>query len=184
MSSRKRVGGWSVAFGVTAIALAAGCEDSRNRINSLLGVEPGSIPALEVNPASSIPASDAASLDGLDRRAWDLVLVEVPRGQVQVKPTYMRNLNLASGSIRDEGIYPTLQTALDGTAEPESVLLEGVVQPFWASISLAGSPVLMARGEWPWSTQREPRGKYELVPAGQTPATAVNWAWVERPTQP
>lgn len=184
MSSRRRVGGWFVAPAVAAIAIASGCEDSRNRVDGLLGVESGSIPALEVNPASSIPAPDAVSLDGLDRRAWDLVLVEVPRGQVQVQPTYMRNLNLASGSIRDEGIYPTLQTALDGTAEPESVLLEGVVQPFWASISLAGSPVLMARGEWPWSTQREPRGKYELVPAGQTPATAVNWAWVERPTQP
>ncbi len=180
MSSRSRV----VVCGLFCAVLLIACEDSRNRADGLLGVDPATIPALCASPSATIKTDDSPSLSGLDRRAWDLLLVQVPRGQVEVQPTYMRNLRLASGSVRSEGLYPTQATVLDGPATQNSVLVEGIAQPAWAPISLAGSPVQMIRGEWPWSTRREPRGKYELVPAEPTPANAVNWAWVERPLPP
>ncbi|MSR27951.1 MAG: hypothetical protein EXS03_00010 [Phycisphaerales bacterium] len=162
-----------------ALCGIAGCADSRNRSNGITGLEPGAIPALVADPASSLVEVDAPSLVGLDRRGWDLVLVEVPRGQIEVQPTYGGNLHLSSGTSRTEGIYPTTATALQGQSLSESVFVEGALQPAWAAISLAGSPVHMAQGAWPWSTRLEPRGKYEVVPSGAV--NIVDWRWVERP---
>ncbi len=166
--------------GVAAIAALLGCEDCRNRDNGLLGVEAGTLPALQASPSSSIPADDGPSLTGLDRRGWNLVLVSMPRGQVEVQPTYGRNLHLARGSVRGEGIYPTASTALDGSSEPKSVLCEAILQPLWIPVSFGMTPMLIARGQTPWSTHREPRGRYEVVPAA-TGGDGVDWRWVERP---
>lgn len=147
-----------------AAMLVSGCADSRNRENGLIGVDPSALPALHATSRSSIPDNDTPSVTGLNRRDWTLTLIAVPRGQVEVQPTYGRNLHLASGPARATGIFPTVATALETGASTNSLVAEGAVQPLWFPVSLAWSPLLMSQGECPLSTRREPCGRYETTP--------------------
>ena len=108
-------------------------------------------------------------------------MVPVPRGQVEVQPTYVDNLDLATGVARDKGTYPTISTALEGDSTTSSVVFDGIIEPFWPVALFIAAPVRMVGGEWPMQTKREPIAKFELVPAKELPSHGVNWEWVEAP---
>jgi hypothetical protein len=140
----------------TSLLAVAAC-GTQNSTNTLTGAGDEPLPALVANPPSSIPAEAAPSVDGLDRRNWPVTAVAVPRGQVEVQPSYSENLSLASGPTRDDGAYPTAATALDGRSDGLSVLAEAGAQPFWsAGWVMVGGPIRMAIGQPPWTVQQNP----------------------------
>ncbi|MDA0214234.1 MAG: hypothetical protein O2875_02600 [Planctomycetota bacterium] len=171
----------------TFMLLLVGCTGNLNQVDGVMGTTPDSIPALVANPPSSIYQIEEPSLQGLDRRNWEVVKVAVPRGQVEVQPTYAENLNLATGVARDNGTYPTIKTALQGNSTSDSIVFEGIIEPFWPVALFVAAPVRMVGGEWPLQTKREPKANFELVPSIDSNANGVNsdpnWAWVENPKQ-
>lgn len=172
----------------TSILVIVGCTGNLNQVDGVMGTAPESFPALVTNPASSILQVEKPSVNGLDRRNWEVVTVLVPRGQVEVQPTYAENLDLATGVDRDKGTYPTTTTALQGESTSTSIVFEGIIEPFWPVALFIAAPVRMVGGEWPLQTKREPKAKFELVPASDLNPNSVNsdpnWAWVEAPTKP
>lgn len=176
---RRRAARASLACGLGVVALAA-C-GTQNSTNTLIGAGDGPLPALVANPPSSIPPEAAPSVDGLDRRNWPVTAVAVPRGQVEVQPSYSENLNLASGAARDSGGYPTAATALDGTSDGLSVLAEAGAQPFWsAGWVMVGGPIRMAIGEPPWTVQRNPKLDFALDDPRMSAGQPAMWHWVSK----
>lgn len=169
-----------------AITAPMAC-DSLNSENGLLGASPQALPALLPSPPSSISSDEQASLVSLDRRNWDVVHVEVIRGQVEARPTYSENLEIAlentpgpaSGSVRDAGKFPTVQSAMDPGSSVQSELVEGAVQPVWVAALFVAAPVRMAMGQWPWIVQRSPRSNYELITEQSPAMNQALWEWVE-----
>ena len=169
----------SAACGLVLLA-AVGC-GTQNSTNTLIGADEEPLPALASNPPSSIPAEATPSIEGLDRRNWPVTPVAVPRGQVQVQPSYSENLNLATGSARDGGAYPTASTALDGRSDGVSVLAEAGAQPVWsAGWVMVGGPIRMAIGEPPWSVQRNPTSDFALEDPKMTAGQPALWHWVSK----
>jgi hypothetical protein len=168
------------AAGACAVALAALCAcGSQNSTNTLIGAGDQPLPGLAANPPSSIPAQASPSIAGLDRRNWPVTAVEVPRGQVEVQPTYSENLYLAQGSSRDLGSYPTPATALEGRSDGLSLLAEAGAQPVWsAGWVMVGGPIRMAIGEPPWSVQRNPRSDFALDNPRMARERSTMWDWV------
>lgn len=153
---------------------------TQNSTNTITGAGDAPLPALVANPRSSIPPQDAPSVSGLDRRAWPVTTVDVPRGQVEVQPTYSENLNLASGTARDGGGYPTAATALDGRSDGLSMLAEAGAQPFWsAGWVMVGGPIRMAIGDPPWAVRRSPASDFALDDPRMSAAHDAMWMWVE-----
>lgn len=169
----------SAACGAGLLA-AIGC-GTQNSTNTLIGADEAPLPALVANPPSSIPAEATPSVEGLDRRNWPVTAVAVPRGQVQVQPSYSENLNLASGSARDGGTYPTAATALEGRSDGVSVLAEAGAQPFWsAGWVMVGGPIRMAIGEPPWTVQRDPASDFALADPRMSAGQPALWHWVSK----
>jgi hypothetical protein len=167
----------AVASGMSGIALAA-C-GAQNSTNTLIGAGDEPLPALVANPPSSIPAQPSPSVEGLDRRNWPVTAVAVPRGQVEVQPSYSENLTFASGAARDAGSYPTTATALDGRSDGISLLAEAGAQPFWsAGWVMVGGPIRMAIGEPPWTVQRNPKGDFALDDPRMSAGQPAMWHWV------
>jgi hypothetical protein len=168
----------------TLAAIAApllGACGTQNSTNTLIGAGEEPLPALAANPPSSIPAEATTSVDGLDRRNWPITTVDVPRGQVQVQPSYSENLIMASGASRDAGGYPTTSTALEGRSDGLSVLAEAGAQPFWsAGWVMVGGPIRMAIGEPPWAVQRNPRSDFALDDPRMGEGRDAMWHWVSR----
>ena len=166
--------------GAAGLIAAIGC-GTQNSTNTLAGADEAPLPALAAQPPSSIPAEAMPSVEGLDRRNWPITTVAVPRGQVQVQPSYSENLNLATGSARDGGAYPTASTALEGRSDGVSVLAEAGAQPFWsAGWVMVGGPIRMAIGEPPWSVQRNPTSDFALASPAMTAGQPALWHWVSQ----
>lgn len=175
----RRVATRSLIVGVSTVTLAS-C-GTQNSTNTLIGAGEEPLPGLVANPPSSIPAEASPSVDGLDRRNWPVTSVAVPRGQVEVQPSYSENLNLASGAARDGGTYPTAATALDGRSDGISMLAEAGAQPFWsAGWVMVGGPIRMAIGEPPWTVQRNPRPDFALDDPRMSEGQPAMWHWVSR----
>ena len=172
----------------TSLLLIVGCTGNLNQVDGVMGTSPDSLPALVANPPSSIYQIEEPTVLGLDRRNWEVVTVSVPRGQVEVQPTYAENLHLATGVDRDNGTYPTIMSALQGNSTSTSVAFEGIIEPFWPVALFIAAPVRMVGGEWPLQTKREPNAKFELVPVSDSNTSGAksdpNWAWVEAPAKP
>jgi hypothetical protein len=168
-----------MACGLSVVAIAA-C-GTQNSTNTLIGAGDEPLPALVANPPSSIPAEATPSVDGLDRRNWPATSVAVPRGQVEVQPSYSENLNLASGTARDSRAYPTTATALDGRSDGVSLLAEAGAQPFWsAGWVMVGGPIRMAIGEPPWAVQRNPMPDFALDDPQMSGGRPSMWHWVSK----
>lgn len=171
----------SRSLGCAATLLALVACGTQNSSDTLIGAGEEPLPALVANPPSSIPAQALPSVDGLDRRNWPVTAVAVPRGQVEVQPSYSENLYLASGVARDGGAYPTAATALDGRSDGVSVLAEAGAQPFWsAGWVMAGGPIRMAIGEPPWSVQRNPTRDFVLDDPPMSAGQTSMWHWVSK----
>lgn len=169
----------ALACGLGLAALAA-C-GTQNSTNTLIGAGDEPLPGLVAQPPSSIPAEAVPSVDGLDRRNWPVTAMTVPRGQVEVQPSYSENLTFASGAARDRGSYPTAATALEGRSEGISLLAEAGAQPFWsAGWVMVGGPMRMAIGELPWTVQRNPRPDFALDDPRMSAGQRSMWDWVSR----
>lgn len=169
----------AVVLGLSGIALAA-C-GTQNSTDTLIGAGDEPLPALVANPPSSIPAEASPSVNGLDRRNWPVTAVPVPRGQVEVQPSYSENLTFASGAARDAGAYPTAATALDGRSDGVSLLAEAGAQPFWsAGWVMVGGPIRMAIGEPPWTVQRNPKSDFALDDPRMGAGRDAMWHWVSK----
>jgi hypothetical protein len=163
-----------------ASAAMWGC-GTQNATNTLIGAGDAPLPALVAHPPSSIPSEASPSVDGLDRRNWPVTAVQVPRGQVEVQPTYSENLLLASGTSRDGGAYPTTASSLDGRSDGVAVLAEAGAQPIWsAGWIMVGGPVRMMLGEPPWTVQRDPRSDFALDDPAIAQGQPSMWHWVSK----
>ena len=90
--------------------LAGGCLNDSDTL-----VDAGPDPTPDLNPPAAVPPptrSAGPSLKSLDRRNWDVVRVEAPRGQVQHQPTYAEPLVLNGGSARNGETFPTVGDAM------------------------------------------------------------------------
>lgn len=180
---------WSEVLRGSCTLLAAwtvcgmgGCTGHLNQSNGIDGIGAGALPALQVSPQTSL-ADSTPSVTGLDRRNWHLMMVAVPRGQVQVQPTYAEDPTIVHGPARVDGSFPTTSTALDGPSNGSHLIMEGAVQPFWPTVLFFAAPIRMASGETPGTTLQQPRAGFHLVPTtsdGQPVWDRGTWAWVER----
>lgn len=167
----------------------AGCTGALNRENGLIGVPDGGCPdlhgpvatgaadAADATGAGAVGSAERIPLTGLDRRAWPVIVVEAPAGQVEHQPTYFESLPLATGTARGRGDAPTTSTVLEGASDGGSLLAEAAAAPFVFAGELIISPVRMIV-QPPWSTLRSParHPAQAVVPDG---GTATQWRWVE-----
>lgn len=174
-------------FGVLLSACAAwcmgACTGHLNQSNGIDGIGTGALPALQSSTQTSL-ADPTPSVTSLDRRNWQLMMVAIPRGQVQVQPTYAEDPTIVRGPARVDGIYPTRSTALDGPSNGGQLFIEGAVQPLWPTVLFVAAPVRMATGDPPGATHQQPRAGFHLVPVtadGQPVWDRATWKWVERP---
>gem|GEM_PF-624923 len=175
-----------VLLAACALSVLGGCTGHLNQSNGIDGIGTGALPALQATTQTSL-ADPTPSVAGLDRRNWHLVMVAVPRGQVQVQPTYSEDPTIVHGPARVDGIYPTTSTALDGPSNRTQLFIEGVAQPFWPTVLFFAAPVRMASGDPPGATHQQPRAGFHLVPVladGQPVWDRGTWAWVEGPPAP
>lgn len=178
-------------IGAAAALVAGGCTGSLNQQNGLIGVSGGGLPDLAgaraavasgaaagdgAGAGASAAAGDAAGspLTGLDRRAWPVVVVEVPAGQVEHQPVYFEPIVLANGTARTKDDAPTAATVLQGPSDGGSLLAEAAAAPFIFAGELVISPVRMIL-QPPWTTIRAPASH----PAQAMPASSTMWRWVE-----
>jgi len=64
------------------LALSACLNDS----DTITGAGPGQLPDLAPEPTTPLYNSSGPSVKSLDRRNWEVVTIEAPRGQVEHQP--------------------------------------------------------------------------------------------------
>ncbi len=176
-------GGFCALLGVGLVLCVHGCTGHLNQSNGIDGIGEGALPALQSSTQTSL-ADATPSITGLDRRNWDLMMVAIPRGQVQVQPTYSEDPIIVRGPARVDGAYPSASTSLDGPSDGGQLVMEGAAQPFWPTVLFLAAPVRMATGDPPGTTHRQPTAGFHLVPVnadGQPLWDRAMWEWVEKP---
>lgn len=159
--------------------LAGGCLNDSDTL-----VDAGPDPTPDLNPPAEVPPatrSAGPSLKSLDRRNWDVVRVEAPRGQVQHQPTYAEPLVLNGGPSRNGETFPTTQSAMQGGASPDAAAAEGALEAGWPAVLLVLSPFRMVAGEPPWLTMQAPQAAEGVLPASQVRGAPGLWLWVTPP---
>jgi hypothetical protein len=171
--------------GALAIGLGAGCTGGLNSSNELLGAPPltalSGPPAPEAAPTGIAAASGEPSLggpNGLDRRGWPVVVVSVPRGQVEVQPAYVTTLLPDQSLPRDRGEFPIGGDVLDETGSAGAEVLQAASNAAGSPLFLLSAPVEMLMGRWWWVTERD-HPTSARVP---TPTRTIDpWVWITPP---
>ncbi len=164
--------------GLVCVALLAlaGCLNQSNTLTHA-----GNDPIPDLNspmPSTAPPAASPASLKGLDRRNWDVQVVDAPRGQVQARPTYSDLLLLNGTDARDGKTFPTVADSLYLSSSVGAAATEGAAEVVWPAFLLVVSPVRMATGQPPWLIVDQPMQAVGVLPASQTRGTDGLWKWV------
>ena len=162
-------------FSVALLALG-GCLNQSNTLTHA-----GNDPIPDLNspmPSTAPPAASPASLKGLDRRNWDVQVVDAPRGQVQARPTYSELLLLNGTDARDGKTFPTVADSLYLSSSVGAAATEGAADVVWPAFLLVVSPVRMATGQPPWLIVDQPMQAVGVLPASQTRASDGLWKWV------
>ena len=165
----RRAIGASACAAAAAVAVSCG---TQNSTNTIAGAPP--LPALVPDPPSSVPAQPAPSVTGLDRRNWPVTAVEVPRGQVEVQPTYYKRFDGSPDDPRARGDYPTIATALNTGGGRPTAVQDGFVAPasgiLWL-VAVPGQIIVLP----PWTIERQPTndGVQWLPPAAGAPPAAA-----------
>ena len=162
-------------FYVPLLALT-GCLNQSNTLTHA-----GNDPIPDLNspmPSTAPPAASPASLKGLDRRNWDVQVVDAPRGQVQARPTYSELLLLNGTDARDGKTFPTVADSLYISSSVGAAATEGAADVVWPAFLLVVSPVRMATGQPPWLIVDQPMQAVGVLPASQTRGTDGLWKWV------
>ena len=156
--------------------LAGGCLNDSDTL-----VDAGPDPTPDLNPPAEVPPatrSAGPSLKSLDRRNWDVVRVEAPRGQVQHQPTYAEPLVLNGGSARNGETCPTVGDAMQLGSPADAAAAEGALEAGWPAVLLVVSPVRMVLGMPPWLTLQGPAQADGTLPPSQRGETPGMWKWV------
>ena len=154
----------------------AGC---LNQSNTLTHAGNDPIPDLNSPMPSTAPAAASpASLKGLDRRNWDVQVVDAPRGQVQARPTYSELLVLNGTDARDGKSFPTVADSLYLSSSVGDAATEGAAAVVWPAFLLVVSPVRMATGQPPWLIVDQPMQAIGVLPPSQTRGDDGLWKWV------
>lgn len=156
--------------------LAGGCLNDSDTL-----VDAGPNPTPDLNPPADVPPatrSAGPSLKSLDRRNWDVVRVEAPRGQVQHQPTYAEPLVLNGGSARNGETFPTVGDAMQLGSPADAAAAEGALEAGWPAVLLVVSPVRMVLGMPPWLTMQGPAQADGTLPPSQRGETPGMWKWV------
>ena len=154
----------------------AGCLNQSNTLTHA-----GNDPLPDLNspmPSTAPPAASPASLKGLDRRNWDVQVIDAPRGQVQARPTYSELLLLNGTDARDGKTFPTVADSLYLSSSVGAAATEGAADVVWPAFLLVVSPVRMATGQPPWLVVDQPMQAIGVLPASQTRGDDGLWKWV------
>ncbi len=165
-----------VAMGcATTLALGA----CLNQSNTLTHAGNDPIPDLNSPMPSTAPAAASPpSLKGLDRRNWDVQVVDAPRGQVQTRPSYSEVLVLNGTDARDGKTFPTVADSLYLSSSVGAAATEGAAAVVWPAFLLLVSPVRMATGQPPWLIIDGPKQAVGVLPPSQTQGDDGLWKWV------
>ena len=111
-------------------------------------------PATWAHAEGTVP--DRTSDLGTDRAAWPAHVFLVPVDGTVHGPVRHRRVRLADGTRRQQGLYPTVESALDLQGDDRGALmLEGVLAPFAATFELAMLPV-SAIAQPPFTDRQSP----------------------------
>lgn len=165
-----------LALPLLALALPACLNDS----DTITGAGPDPLPDLAGDPPPAQPTrSTGPSLQGLDRRNWQMVTVAAPRGQVEHQPTYAEPLVLEGGLARNGEAFPTVESAMKGGASVDAAAAEGALEAGWPAVLLVVSPFRMVTGEAPWIIVQSPQDASGALPPSQMRGSPGLWRWVE-----
>ncbi len=164
------------ACGCAPLLALAGCLNQSNTLTHA-----GNDPIPDLNspmPSTAPPAASPASLTGLDRRNWDVQVVDAPRGQVQARPTYSELLLLNGTDARDGKTFPTVADSLYLSSSVGAAATDGAADVVWPGFLMVVSPIRMATGQPPWLIVDQPMQAVGVLPASQTRASDGLWKWV------
>ena len=164
-----------------ALVLIGGCLNIGDTIEGC-GEDP--TPDLASPTATTPRNSSGPSVTGLDRRRWEPVVVQAPRGQVEHQPTYAEPLVLEGGPARDGQVFPSVGDATRLGASPQAAAAEGAAEFVWPAALLVVSPARMVLGMPPWLTLRGPGDAAGVMPAAQMREVPGLWIWVSAPVRP
>ena len=154
---------------VILVATAVGCV---NEQIDLVGVDP--LPALSTTGDKTELDGTPSLLNGLDRRNWSTVTVQVPRDQVGHTPTYTVNFRWDKDRDPWNPAYPTGTDAIVDETDAGADVADGVTEPFVTAAMLVWAPIDMIFFTQPWEQRRSPSEPFMLVP-DSPPAHLVDW---------
>lgn len=135
-----------------------------------------SLPDLEsqtvmVADGSPSERQDDWRFDEIDRESWEVLVIAVPRGQVETNPSPDFTPTVMAGRGVDSRAMPTARTAVIVSSDDGRVALEGLADPFRAAWSLIESPYgLIVRPPWSTVLAPSPSG-FEVLPHTVSPAS-------------
>lgn len=159
------------------LALSACLNDS----DTITGTGPDALPDLSPAPAPTTRQTAGPSVQGLDRRNWSVVTIDVPRGQVEHQPTYAEPLVFNGGAARNGELFPTPESSLRLGTPVDSAAAEGALEAGWPAVLLVASPARMLLGMPPWMTMRGPDQASGVLPSAQARDNGAMWMWVVAP---
>jgi hypothetical protein len=141
----------------------------------------GSDPTPDLDPPATVPPatrSAGPSVRGLDRRNWDVVTIDAPRGQVEHQPTYSEPLVFHGGPARNGERFPTVADATALGTPLDQAATEGALEAGWPAALLVVAPARMVLGMPPWLTMQGPAQASGTLPEAQVRGAPGLWAWV------
>lgn len=120
-------------------------------------------------PPVSPKAPDERSLarNTLDRSMWKARTVLIPIDGTTHRPTYATGPHYTSGTARQRGEFPSVDTVLEGDTRASrwDEVFEGLAWPFWAGADVALMPARMI-AQPPWTLTESPAGPRARAPVG------------------
>jgi len=166
---------------LTLVAATFALSACLNDSDTIDGAGPGQLPDLAPEPTTPLYNSSGPSVKSLDRRNWEVVTIDAPRGQVEHRPTYAEPLVLNGGSARNGETFPTATSAMQLGTKPDAAAAEGALEAGWPAVLLVASPARMLMGMPPWMTMRGPNQASGVLPPSQTQDNGAMWMWVVAP---
>lgn len=122
---------------------------------------------------ATAPEIRGRSITSLDRSAWPTTTITLPVDGTAHRPTYQRNVIIATRTARQRGEYPTAESALELTAgSSDAQTAEAALQHARAVGDLVLLPLRIV-GQPPWATRWSPdQGYARAWPMPADPAQA------------
>ena len=125
------------------------------------------LPALDPLDIDPEPSFDAEPTTRFDRGDWDARTFLVPvDGTVHTPTLTFTMLNETEAGGRREGLYPTVESALELDSDACSAIGRGVTAPVASLVNIALMP-LLAILDPAWELQTSPEQLYKRWPAAE-----------------